>query len=141
MRRRRGPALRPALAGHAGPTGPDRARPGRAAGLAEHVGEKLIANLATLTIHSGFGSIGNAPGRLAGRLIDDGRAEASVVHLSAQSVGRPVRQQVPRERAATHPPGCILSAVESAIVDYGQKLNFVASVNELTRPAYCTGDV
>jgi len=54
----------------------ERTGPGRAerVGLAEHVGEKLIANLATLTIHSGFGSIGNAPGRLAGR----GRGEVSL---------------------------------------------------------------
>ena len=76
------------------------------AGLAEHVGEKLIANLATLTIHSGFGSSGNAPARVAGerrgregvlRLIGAGRGEASNVHLSAQSVGPSPAGRVPRE--------------------------------------------
>ena len=127
------------------PDGRASGRPGprdvaRPPGLAEHVGEKLIANLATLTIHSGFGSIGNAPagaraGR-AGRLIDGGVAEASGVHLSAP----PVRHRVPREsssaprrrRRRRRAARRILS-VDSAIVDYGPKLNFVASVNELTR--------
>jgi len=123
---------------------------GRArAGLAAHVGEKLIANLATLTIHSGFGSIGNAPVRVTGaggregRRLIGGRAtdalkRAASICPPSQSAARvslspppPPPPQVPREFWPAGRPHFVQRRL-AAIVDYGQKLNFVASVNELT---------